>query len=125
MDEKYVAHYRLFVARLSSARIYENPVYSTPILWAFIAFGIPITIAVLSFQAVDLIASGERTSNFEVTYRRSAQQQQKMLGRLTGADQRFFFFFFFLHGVFALAPTRRVACSKVYSRSPRTFGALA
>ena len=33
----------------------ENPVYSTLILWAFIAFGIPITIAVLSFQAVDLV----------------------------------------------------------------------
>ena len=33
----------------------ENPVYSTLILWAFIAFGIPITIAVLSFQAVELV----------------------------------------------------------------------
>ncbi len=33
----------------------ENPVYSTLILWAFIGFGIPITLPVLSLPAVALV----------------------------------------------------------------------
>jgi hypothetical protein len=33
----------------------ENPVYSTLVLYAFLGFGIPITIAVVAAQATDAV----------------------------------------------------------------------